>query len=145
VLLLQSRECVSSHDLRDCILTVRLCCGDWRAAVGSSFSESFEDADLVKRGWYDGEKFRIAGNAHQGSGCIEYEWVRADQGVTGSNGSRRLFAPTDEVWLRFYLKLSKGMGVSGRSYHPHLLHSSPPRIRSGMVPRESLTLYCDAL
>jgi hypothetical protein len=35
---------------------------------------------------------------------------------------RRLFQPTDEVYLRFYLKLSKGWGWSGRNYHPHLTH-----------------------
>ena len=35
---------------------------------------------------------------------------------------RRLFDPTDTVYLRFYLRLSKGWKWSGRNYHPHLMH-----------------------
>ena len=30
---------------------------------GVFFSESFEDADLAERGWYDGTSFRIVGDA----------------------------------------------------------------------------------
>jgi hypothetical protein len=35
---------------------------------------------------------------------------------------RHSFEPTDEVYLRFYIKFSKGWGWSKRNYHPHLLH-----------------------
>ena len=41
---------------------------------------------------------------------------------SGSSGVRRLFEPTDKVYSRFYLKLSKGWGWTGREYHPHLMH-----------------------
>ena len=37
------------------------------------FSESFDDADLPKRDWYDGTAFRIVGGSRAGKGCIEYE------------------------------------------------------------------------
>src|SRR5262245_29540003 len=84
------------------------------------FSESCEDANLLKRDWYDGDSFRIAGNARAGRGCIEYEWLAGDTKASGSSGVRRLFAPTEEIYVRFYLKLSKGWGWSGRDYHPHL-------------------------
>ncbi len=108
------------------------------------FSESFEDGDLSKRGWYDGEKYRIAGGARHGNGCIEYEWVSADKGVTGSDGARRLFEPSEEVWLRFYLKLEKGWGWSGRSYHPHLLHFMTTENGKWHGPAAShLTLYIE--
>jgi len=86
------------------------------------FNESFEDANLTARNWYDGDKFRIAGDAFAGKGCIEYEWREGDSRAGGSSGVRRLFEPSDEVWLRFYLKLSKGWGWTGQGYHPHLLH-----------------------
>ena len=42
---------------------------------GVLFSESFEDSDLAKRGWYDGTQFRLAGDAMASSGSIEYEWT----------------------------------------------------------------------
>jgi len=47
-----------------------LTCG----AVTGAFSESFEDADLAERRWYDGTSFRIVGETAAGKGCIEYEW-----------------------------------------------------------------------
>src|SRR5437016_5659567 len=77
------------------------------ASAGGVFSESFNDADLTKPDWYDGNTFRIAGDAKAGAGCIEYEWTRPDAGVSGSSGVRHLFEPSDEVWIRFCLKLSK--------------------------------------
>ena len=72
------------------------------------FGESFEDADLAKRGWYDGSRFRVVGDAMAGKGCIEYEWSVPQSKVRGSSPVRRLFEPTDEIAIRFYLKLSKG-------------------------------------
>jgi len=37
------------------------------------FSESFDDAQLLKRGFYDGDKFAISDNKPFASkGCIEY-------------------------------------------------------------------------
>jgi hypothetical protein len=36
-------------------------------------AESFDDADLLKRGWYDGDRFRIVPAAFSGKGCAEYE------------------------------------------------------------------------
>lgn len=54
------------------------------------FSESFEDANLAERGWYDGTKFRVVGNAAAGKGCIEYEWTDSQLGVKGSSPARHL-------------------------------------------------------
>src|SRR4051794_28111269 len=85
-------------------------------------NEHFDDAELLKRGWYDGDKFRIALDPWAGRGCIEFEWLEHAEKVSISSGVRHAIEPTDEVWLRFYLKLGKGWGWSGRDYHPHLLH-----------------------
>ena len=42
---------------------------------GVLFSESFDDANLLQRGWYDGSKFKmVRQGAHAGPGCIEYRW-----------------------------------------------------------------------
>lgn len=86
------------------------------------FEESFDDDDLAKRGWYDLGDIRIAAAAFAGAGCLEFEWTDKNRPVQGSSPMRRLFEPSGEVYLRFYLRLSKGWGWSGRNYHPHLTH-----------------------
>ncbi len=108
------------------------------------FSESFEDGDLAKRDWYDGKRFRIVGGARAGKGCIEYEWTARDAKVQGSSAARHLFEPTDEVAIRYYLKLSKGWGWSGRNYHPHLTHFLTSENSKWHGPAAShLTLYIE--
>ena len=88
---------------------------------GALFSENFDNADLMKRGWYDETLIRIVGDAQAGKGCIEYEW-NSELKSSGSASIRHLFEPTGEIYYRFYLKLSKGWGWTGRNYHPHLTH-----------------------
>jgi hypothetical protein len=90
--------------------------------TAASFAESFDDANLQAREWYDLNGIRIAAGAKAGKGCIEYEWALGKPNAQGSSPMRRLFEPTDRVYLRYYLKLSKGWGWSGRNYHPHLTH-----------------------
>lgn len=107
------------------------------------FSESFDDPQLDQRGWYDGEGVRIVAGGMKGS-CIEYEWKDGGGTVTGSSPKRRLFEATDEVFIRFYLRLSKGWGWSGRSYHPHLTHFMTTENSKWHGPAAShLTLYIE--
>lgn len=89
---------------------------------GILFSESFEDGKLTDRGWYDGGPWRIVGDAFAGKGCMEYEWIDSRHGTLGSTPVRHLFEPTEEIYLRYYIKLSKGWGWSGRDWHPHMTH-----------------------
>jgi hypothetical protein len=108
------------------------------------FSESSEDAGLVKRNWYDGNQFQIVKGAWAGKGYIEYEWNDGDSKARGSSVVRHLFQPTDEVSIRFYLKLSKGWGWSGRNYHPHLTHFLTTENSKWHCPAAShLTLYIE--
>ena len=86
------------------------------------FEETFDDAELERRGWYDGTACRITEQAVRGKGCIEYEWVLNNQKVQGSSSKRHLYKPVDEIYIRFYLRLSKDWEWSGRNYHPHLTH-----------------------
>jgi predicted amidohydrolase len=86
------------------------------------FHESFDDGRLQARGWYDGDRSTISKIGARTGGCIEYDWKAATTTPDGSSGLRRQFAPTDSVYVRFYLKLSPGWSWSGRSYHPHLMH-----------------------
>jgi hypothetical protein len=111
---------------------------------GLLFSESFEDANLAKRSWYDGTAFRIAGSAAKGTGCVEYEWPDRHSTVKGSSAVRRLFEPTDEVSVRFALKLSEGWGWSGRNYHPHLINILTTENAAWAGPAAThLTLYVE--
>lgn len=105
--------------------------------------EGFDDADLPSRGWYDGKAFRIAGEAWAG-GCLEYEWLAGSSQPVMSAGVRHAIEPTGEVWLRFYLKLSKDWGWSGRSYHPHFMHFLTTENSKWHGPAAShLTLYIE--
>jgi hypothetical protein len=114
------------------------------AGQGILFSESFEDPALLKRGWYDSTTFRIVGGAKAGKGCIEYEWIGPGEKVSGSSSVRHSFEPTDEVFLRFYIKFSKGWGWSKRNYHPHLLHFMTTENGRFHGPAAShLTLYIE--
>ncbi len=112
---------------------------------GTLFGESFDDPNVLKRGWYDSIKIRLSHkDAYAGAGCIEYEWEDGGKAV-GSRGLRHLFEPTEVVYIRFYMKLSEGWGWSGRSYHPHMLHFLTTENSKYHGPaRSHLTLYIEA-
>ena len=108
------------------------------------FRESFDDAKLADREWYDLGMVRIAGDASAGKGCLEHEWVEDKGNVQGSSPMRRLFEPSDRVYVRFDLKLSKGWGWSGRNYHPHLINLLTTESGKWHGPAASrLTLYIE--
>jgi glucose/arabinose dehydrogenase len=110
---------------------------------GVHFSESFENDALDQRGWHDGKKVRIVPGGVRGS-CIEYEWKDGAGRVTGSSARRRLFDSSDELFIRYYLRLSKGWGWSGRNYHPHLTHFMTTENSKWHGPAAShLTLYIE--
>src|SRR5262245_49058610 len=87
------------------------------------FTESFDDAQLIKRGFYDGDKFAISDQKpFAGKGCIEYKWKAGGTNPSNSSGMRRIFEPTESVYLKYHIRVSKNWGWSGRNYHPHLTH-----------------------
>lgn len=116
-----------------------------RSAGDALFSEGFEDDQLQKRGWYDGEKFRIADrDAYSGKGCLEYHWAAGGTTPDSSSGIRHLFEPSETIFLRCHLKLSKGWGWTGRAYHPHLMHFMTTENEKWHGPAAShLTVYIE--
>ncbi|OFY10875.1 MAG: hypothetical protein A2X05_15310 [Bacteroidetes bacterium GWE2_41_25] len=108
------------------------------------FSESFDDGELNLRGWYDGTSCRISENSIHGKGCIEYEWIKGIQPVQGSSPQRHLFSPVDEVYIRYYLRLSKDWQWTGVNWHPHLTHFLTTENSEFHGPAAShLTLYIE--
>ena len=109
------------------------------------FSESFEDARLPDRGWYDGGKLKIATEgSFAGKGSLEYHWAPGGTTPDSSGGMRRLFEPSETVFLRAHLKLSKGWGWTGRGYHPHLMHFMTTENEKWHGPAAShLTVYIE--
>jgi hypothetical protein len=109
------------------------------------FSESFDEPRLLERKWYDGSTFTIADTGpYAGKGCIEYRWKEGGTTPANSSGICHLFEPTDTVYLRCHIKLSKGWGWSGRPYHPHLMHFMTTENAKFAGPAAShLTLYIE--
>lgn len=87
------------------------------------FHEGFDDGQLLQRGWYDGDRFRIADREpFAGKGCLEYHWAAGGTTPDSSSGIRRLFEPSETVYLKVAIRLSANWGWTGREYHPHLMH-----------------------
>ena len=109
------------------------------------FTESFDDDQLPKRGWYDGGRVKIAGEgAFAGKGCIEFRWAASGTTPESSAGMRRRFEPSETVYLRCMIRLSKGWGWTGRAYHPHLMHFMTTENGPWHGPAASrLTVYCE--
>ena len=107
------------------------------------FIENFDDDALTSRGWYDESRISIAGDARAGDGCIEYQWDSEAKGIASAS-IRHPVSPADEVYLRFYMKLSKGWGWTGQNYHPHLTHFMTTENSKYHGPAAShLTLYVE--
>ena len=112
---------------------------------GFLFTESFDDSQLLQRGWYDGSKFSISTQRpYAGSGAIEYSWQTGATVPFTSSGIRRLFEPTETIYVRFYIRLSQGWSWTGRDYHPHLMHFMTTENDRYRGPAGShLTLYIE--
>ncbi|MGV3724962.1 MAG: hypothetical protein ACO1SX_29030, partial [Actinomycetota bacterium] len=113
--------------------------------AGVLFVESFDDAQLTQRGWYDGAKFKISDREpFAGKGSLEYNWRAGATTPHTTATVRRLFEPTDTVYLRFHMKLSPGWGWTGRAYHPHMIQFMTTENGKFHGPAGShLTLYVE--
>jgi len=109
------------------------------------FREAFDDAGLLDRGFYDGERFAISEDRpFEGAGCLEYRWRAGATNPHDSSGVRRLFASSETVYLRIRIRLSENWGWTGRDYHPHLMHFLTTENEAYRGPASSrLTLYVE--
>jgi hypothetical protein len=108
------------------------------------FHERFDDSRLTDRKWYDTSALAISReNPFAGDGCVEYRWKTA--GTAGGTGPmRRLFEPSESIYVRFHMRLSKGWGWTGRDYHPHLINILTTENQPYAGPAAThLTLYIE--
>jgi hypothetical protein len=102
--------------------TARVAADDRTKFPGLLFRESFDDSQLLKREWYDGEKFVIdKQDAKAGEGSLSFHFPAKATTPDNTRGMRRLFEPSELIYLKVYIRLSKGFGWTGRNYHPHLI------------------------
>lgn len=108
------------------------------------FHESFDDARLSDRRWYDGSALVLSReHPFAGPACVEYHWKSAD--TPASTGTmRRIFEPSESVYVRFQIRLSRDWGWTGRDYHPHLINILTTENRPYDGPAAThLTLYVE--
>ena len=88
------------------------------------FQEDFEDTNLGARGWYDlpsggitslSASDHIAGSAHS----LQVSFAQGGTSPSPRANGRHLFAPTDAVYVRYWVKHSANWVGSGHTYHPH--------------------------
>jgi hypothetical protein len=85
------------------------------------FQENFEDTNFVSRGWYDNTNLQLSTTEYiQGSTrSVEYRFLQGATTPTSGGAIRRLFTPTDEVYVSYWVKYSANYTGSNRPYHPH--------------------------
>src|SRR3989442_352707 len=83
--------------------------------------ETFEDNAFASRSWYDNpsmattDTVHIAGSTHS----LEIHFTAGATAPTWGGGARRLFPPTQSVYLSYWVKYSTNWVGSGQPYHPH--------------------------
>lgn len=84
------------------------------------FSESFEDPCLECRGWYDNVEVVLTANQKAvGNKSVEYRFNAGASKPVKGDATRRLFPPSNSVYVSYRVKYSEGWVGSRKDYHPH--------------------------
>jgi hypothetical protein len=84
--------------------------------------EDFEDRNWGSRSWYDNTSHGLLATSGCYSGnCLQWTWNTGAKTPTNGASVRKLFAPTEEIFLTYYLKVSSNWQGSGHNYHPHMI------------------------
>ncbi|MDH5283479.1 MAG: hypothetical protein OEW80_06305 [Gemmatimonadota bacterium] len=87
------------------------------------FTETFEDASVGSRGWYDNTNPVITTAEHYtGAGALQMAWKAGGTKPVQGGSLRHKITPTDRVYVRYYVKYSANYVGSGVNYHPHEFH-----------------------
>ena len=86
------------------------------------FEESFEDANLGSRGWYDNTTVVITSSEHapgDSTSSAQFTYNQGSQTPTSGGSIRKSFAETEEIYVSYYVKYSANWQGSNLPYHPH--------------------------
>jgi len=88
------------------------------------FQETFEDANLSSRGWYDNTTPLLSTTEHVAgsTSSIQYTFNQGATTPTFASTVRHKFTPTDSVYLSYWVKYSTNWVGSQKPYHPHEFH-----------------------
>ena len=113
------------------------------------FAESFDNASLAARGWYDGPGGTISTtdvSPGGGAGSFQCQFNSGATGCAGGKPARHKHTATDRVFLRMWLKFSANWVGSGVAYHPHMFHFTTTADGDYIGPANShLTLYIEVV
>jgi hypothetical protein len=127
---------MSSNAKHALMMAVALSCGaeivtatgvDARQGSRVLFSESFDDAALVRRGWFDlpsGGITSISATEHRpgSAGSLEIRFAKGKSSPGPAASGRHSFAPSEGVFVSYWVKYSDTWVGSGKRYDPHELH-----------------------
>ena len=85
------------------------------------FQESWDDANIASRGWYDNTTITISTAEHiPGSiASVQYEWKAGTSVPINGGAQRRKFPPTNSLYVSYWVKYGASYVGSGKPYHPH--------------------------
>jgi hypothetical protein len=87
------------------------------------FAESFDDPGFAGRGWYDISADLPTSTVEKRPGgstrSLQWQWNVGATGPSPNGIARRLFTPTDRVYIRYWVKYSTNWVGSGYASHPH--------------------------
>ena len=85
------------------------------------FQETFEDANLASRGWYDNTNVVLSTVEHiPGSNAsAQYRFLPGATTATSGGAQRHKFPASNSLYVSFYVKYSTNWVGSTKPYHPH--------------------------
>lgn len=82
-------------------------------------SEDFNNASFSLRGWYDGVSgHTVVNDSDINSNVLEFNFPSTGS-QTGLGALRHAIAPTDTLFVRYYVKYSDNWTWTGQTYGPH--------------------------
>lgn len=85
-------------------------------------TEGFDNSQVGARGWYDNTSPAISTvEQRTGAGALEMAFNAGATSPVKGGAIRHKFAPTDRIFLRYWVKYSTNFVGSGTTYHPHEL------------------------
>ena len=89
-------------------------------ALTTLVSEGFEDTNVASRGWFDATNIAIASDARPdspGTHALEWHWSAGDVAPQGIGTTRFDFAPTNSVYLSYWVKTSANWFEPGHQFY----------------------------